>query len=64
MGLKILADRHGPLEAYIGRHVCVFKLFDARVVKKELRGINSEATPSACSEKVFMLATMPRENVG
>ena len=62
MGPKTLDDRHGPLEAYVGGDVLVFKFFDARVFQEELRGIIPEATPSSCSEKTFMLALQYTNN--
>ena len=34
MGPKTLVDRHGPLEAYVGGDMLVFKFFDARVFQE------------------------------
>jgi hypothetical protein len=62
MGPKLLLDRHGPLEDYIGGELSVFKFFDARVFQEELRGIEPAATPSSSSERVFMLALQYTNN--
>ena len=34
MGPKHLVDRHGPLEAYVGGDLAVFKFFDVRVFQE------------------------------
>ena len=34
MGPTTLFDRHGPLEAYVGGDLLVFKFFDARVFQE------------------------------
>ena len=62
MGPQSLMDRHGPLEAYVGGDLLVFKFFDARFFQEELRGISSVATPSSCDEKSFMLALQYTNN--
>jgi hypothetical protein len=35
MGPETLVDRHGPLEAYVGGDLLVFKFFDARVFQEK-----------------------------
>ena len=61
-GPKSIADRNGPLEDYVGGDLSVFKFYDSRVFQEELRGINPQATPSASSEKEFMLALQYTNN--
>ena len=34
MGPQSLMDRHGPLEAYVGGDLLVFKFVDARIVQE------------------------------
>ena len=54
-GPQSCSDRGGPSEAYIGGDLAIFKFFDNRIFQEELRGINAVLTPSACSEREFML---------
>ena len=61
-GPQSCADRGAPLEAYIGSELAVFKHFDNRNFQEELRGISAVLTPSACSEKDFMLALQYTNN--
>ena len=56
------ADRGEPSESYIGGELSIFKFFDDRIFQEELRGINAALTPSACSEKDFMLALQYTNN--
>ena len=55
-GPQSCTDRGEASEAYIGGELAVFKFFDNRIFQEELRGISAVLTPSACSEKDFMLA--------
>lgn len=61
-GPQSCSDRGGPSEAYIGGDLAIFKFFDNRIFQEELRGINAVLTPSACSEREFMLALQYTNN--
>ena len=53
---------NGPLEDYVGGDLSVFNFYDSRVFQDKLRGVNPKATPSACSEKAFMLGLQYTNN--